>query len=143
MLTEYKNYHISDSQESLQVDQVINLLRSTYWAKDRPESIIKQSIANSLCFGVFDKESDTQIGFARCVTDYCTAYWLCDVVIHEKWRGLGLGKSLLNYIVSHEKLQGLMGILSSRDSQNLYKQFGFKSTTSFMRLKFNKEKLTR
>ena len=29
-----------------------------------------------------------QVGFARCVTDYATIYWLADVIIDEQYRGI-------------------------------------------------------
>jgi len=132
---EYKNFIISDEKDKLQFNNIVALLRTTYWAKNRAEETIKKSIDTSLCFGVFEIKTNQQIGFARCATDFCTAYWLCDVVIDKEYRGLGLGKRLIEFIVEHDELKGLMGILSSRDSQELYKKTGFKLSTSFMRRK--------
>jgi GNAT superfamily N-acetyltransferase len=122
---------ISDDKELLQIDSVTELLHTTHWARNRSESIILESIKNSICFGVYFENK--QIGFARCVTDYCTVYWLCDVIIDEKYRGQGLGKALIHHIVEHKDLKSLMGILSSRDAKGLYEKYGFKlSTNGFM-----------
>lgn len=99
------------------------LLEQSYWAKDRTLDTIEHSIQNSLCFGVF--ESEKLIGFGRAVTDYATMYWLCDIIIDEKYRGQGLGKLLVSKITNHEAILGLRGILATADAHELYTQFGF------------------
>ena len=124
-------YLFSDNKKLLQLEKIVSLLHETYWAKNRKIEIIKKSIDTSLCFGVYC--NDLQIGFARCVSDYSTVYWLCDVIIDSKYRGIGLGIKLIECIVEHNELKGLMGILGTRDSKGLYSKYGFKlSTNSFM-----------
>ena len=66
------------------------LSEECYWSIGRSREIVEKSIANSLCFGVYD--GDRQMGFARVVTDYATFAWLCDVFIDATYRGQGLGK---------------------------------------------------
>ena len=84
---------------------------------------MEKSIANSLCFGVYD--GDRQMGFARVVTDYATFAWLCDVFIDAAYRGQGLGKQLVERIVAHPELQGMRNfILATRDAHELYRQYG-------------------
>ncbi len=62
------------------------------------------------------------------VTDYATFAWLCDVFIHEDYRGQGIGKWLMASIISHPDLQGLRRfLLATRDAHGLYRQFGFTS----------------
>ena len=114
---------ISDDKNLLQIDRICALLKTSYWAGERSRETIERSIANSLCFGVY--QDGEQAGFARCVTDYATMYWLADVILDERVRGQGLGKALVDLIVSHELLQGLVGTLATRDAQGLYQRFGF------------------
>lgn len=114
---------ISDDKNLLQIDRICALLKTSYWADERSRETIERSIANSLCFGVY--QNGEQVGFARCVTDYATMYWLADVILDERVRGQGLGKALVDLIVSHELLQGLVGTLATRDAQGLYQRFGF------------------
>ncbi len=114
---------ISDDKNLLQIDRICALLKTSYWAGERSRETIERSIANSLCFGVY--QNGEQVGFARCVTDYATMYWLADVILDERVRGQGLGKALVDLIVSHELLQGLTGTLATRDAQGLYQRFGF------------------
>ncbi|GKT13343.1 GNAT family N-acetyltransferase, partial [Aduncisulcus paluster] len=84
-----QQFYISDSQDDIQLDRVCRLLWGVHWAANRPEHVIKKSIENSKCFGVFD--GHMQIGFARVITDYCTYAYISDVVIDGQYRGKKLG----------------------------------------------------
>ena len=66
-----------------------------------------------------------QVGFGRIVTDGVTIAWICDVVIDEAHRGAGLGKALVEAIVTHPEIAGLRQILATRDAHALYEQFGY------------------
>lgn len=70
-------------------------------------------------------EDDKLVGFARVISDYATTYYLCDVVIDVDCRGKGLGTALVSYIDSLPELQGLRGVLITRDAHALYRKFGF------------------
>ena len=116
-------YFISDNKALIQPERVFDMLSKSYWAADRTLETIQKSIENSLCFGVY--QAGEQVGFARCVTDYAVSFMLMDVIIDERCRGRGLGKALVSFILSHEKLQGLTGTLATRDAHTLYERFGF------------------
>lgn len=131
MEEKFNEYFITDRKELLQIDVIINLLNTTYWGKTWSQERIERSINNSVCFGVFFGKR--QIAYARCVTDFSTMYWLCDVIVEEEFRKKGIASALIQYIVNHNSFKGLMGILSSNHSKELYKKFGFKlSTNGFM-----------
>ena len=66
---------------------------------DRPQEIVEKSLENSLCFGLY--QDDRQLGFARVVTDKVTFAWICDVIIDEDQRGVGLGKWLMECLEEH------------------------------------------
>ncbi len=114
---------ISDDKALLQIDRICALLKTSYWAGERERETIARSIEHSLCFGVY--QNGEQVGFARCVTDYATIFWLADVILDERVRGQGLGKAMVDMILAHELLQGLVGTLATRDAQGLYQRFGF------------------
>ena len=65
------------------------------------------------------------VGFARIVTDYATMYWLCDVIIDENHQKNGLGKKLIEIITNMNELDGMFGILATRDAHGLYEKYGF------------------
>lgn len=102
------------------------LVNEAYWAKDRTMEQTAAAIDNSICFGVYDGQ--TQVGFGRVVTDKATFAYVGDVFITAEYRGRGLGKRLMEAIVSHPELQGLRRwILATRDAHGLYEQHGFSS----------------
>ena len=132
MEVKFQEFILSDDKAKLQLDRICQLLGNTYWAQTRPRDTIAKSIANSLCLGVY--ADGRQVGFARCVTDYATVYWLADVIIDPDYRGLGLGKALVDTVVHHELLKGCHGILATQDAHGLYEQFGFqREPERFMR----------
>ena len=98
--------------------------KETSWAKDIPLETVQRAIENSLCFGIY--KGAAQIAFARWVTDKATFAWLADVYIEEPYRGLGLSKKLMSFMIFHPDLQGLRRYqLSTADAHGLYQQFGF------------------
>lgn len=123
------NYKISTDKSKLDLNTIHDYLTNrSYWAPGRSYEIVKQSIENSLCFGVYDN-SDKLIGFARIVTDYTLFAYIMDVFILEEYRNQGLGKLLMNEVINHPDLQNLKRImLATDDAHGLYEQYGFRKT---------------
>lgn len=117
----------SDDRNLVDIKAVHHYLSTqSYWAKNIPFDIVKKSIENALCFGIYKDQQ--QVGFARWVTDKATFAYLCDVYIEEAYRGLGLSKKLMSFMLFHPDLQGLRRYhLATLDAHGLYEQFGFKS----------------
>lgn len=115
----------SDKKELLQVHSIHRFLsEESYWAKNIPLKTVIQSIENSLCFGIY--QDNHQVGFARWITDKATFAWLCDVYIEQDYRGLGLSKKLMSFMIFHPDLQNLRRYqLATLDAHSLYEQFGF------------------
>ncbi len=117
-------FTISDNNSRLSIDEICHFLSCAYWANKRPRPVIERSIKHSLNFGMYDGEK--QIGFARVVTDFAVFAYICDVFIHEDYRGQSLGKWLMESILAHPELQELRRwTLATHDAHGLYKQFGF------------------
>lgn len=118
------DFMISTDRDWLDLTVIHDYLSHTsYWAQGRPFSVVQKAVENSLCFGVY--RDDQQVGFARVVTDYATFAWLCDVFILERYRGIGLGKWLIECVVAHPELQGLrLFLLATRDAHELYHCYG-------------------
>ena len=117
-------YTISTNAKRLDLSIIHQFLASSYWAEGLSLKVFKRSIQYSLVFGVY--QGVQQIGFARVTTDYSTFAYVADVFILESFRGQGLGKWLIETIVSHPELQGLRRwLLATKDAQEFYRQFGF------------------
>jgi GNAT superfamily N-acetyltransferase len=100
------------------------LSQDSYWAKNIPRETVERAMEHSLCWGGGD--GDTQVGFARVITDYATFAYLADVFVVESHRGRGIGKLIMQAIAGHPELQGLRRWhLVTRDAHALYAQFGF------------------
>ncbi|WPV63861.1 GNAT family N-acetyltransferase [Chitinophaga sp. LS1] len=119
-------FFVSTDKSQLDLPMIHEFLsKRSYWAKDRTIDAVQRSIDNSLCFGVYTG-SGKQVGFGRVVTDYTIFGWLMDVFITETHRGHGLGKMLLQAVMSHPELQTLKRWgLVTKDAHSLYEKAGF------------------
>ena len=118
-------YFISSQQDKMDIDLIYQNLSSSYWAKNISQALVAKSIENSLCFGVFD-DQNSQVGFARVITDKATFAYLSDVFIVPTHQGKGLSQLLLKHVMAHPDLQGLRRImLATKDAHGLYKKFNF------------------
>ena len=121
-----ENFIISNDCTRLDIPMIHQFLSErSYWAKGRSLETVSQSIANSLCFGVYDN-AGKQVGFARVVTDYAIFGWLMDVFILEDYRGKGLGKLLIKAVTEHPALKNIRRLgLGTSDAHGLYEKYGF------------------
>lgn len=92
------NFCISTEPAWQDVSAIHAMLSRSYWAKGRTPEMV-----------------------ARVVSDYTTFAWLCDVFIHEDYRGWVLGKWLIQTVSEHPDLQGLRRFfLMTSDAHGLY-----------------------
>lgn len=118
------NYFINTDKSKLDVNTIHKFLTNSYWAAGRSREAVEKTIESSFCFGVYYKNN--QVGFARVITDYLVIAYLADVFILEPYRGIGLGKKLVETIISYPEFQQIKRwLLATRDAQSLYSQFGF------------------
>jgi len=131
-------FRILKGIDKMNINEVKQLIAQTYWAKDRTIDVIRKSMENSICFGVFLDNDVKQVGFARVITDYATTYYICDVIIDSQYRGYGFGKKLMESIVSDQDFCDLKGILVTKDAHGLYEKFGFAKDGSIFMQKARK-----
>jgi GNAT superfamily N-acetyltransferase len=116
---------ISTDPARLDLNVIHEFLTNCYWAKGIPRDLVARSIEHALCFGVYDGNR-AQVAFARVISDFATIAYIGDVFVLETFRGRGLGKWLMECIMSHPALQNLRRwILTTRDAHGLYSQLGF------------------
>ena len=129
MTTDYEvrfdDYLITTDQSRLDIAAIHEYLAGTaYWSRGIPRAVLERSLANSLCFGLF--EGERQIGLARVVSDFATVAYLGDVYVLESHRGRGLSKRLMDAVFSHPALQNLRRwILLTSSADWLYEKYGF------------------
>ncbi len=128
------DYLYSTDKTKLQLDYIHHFLSvESYWAQNIPMDILQKSIDGSVCFAVY--YNNQQIGFARLITDNATFGYLADVFIDKDYRGKGLSKELMRFILAYPpvKLFRRM-LLATLDAHGLYTQFGFESMENNKRL---------
>jgi GNAT superfamily N-acetyltransferase len=119
-------YEISTDPARLDRDLIHGFLsQKSYWARGVSRDVVERCIDNSICFGVYrDRE---QVGFARVVTDRAAIAYLADVFVVSGHRDRGLGKWLVETVMTHPDLQGLRRfMLGTADAHALYERFGFR-----------------
>ena len=119
----HEEFLIATDKERLDPRVVHKFLITTYWAKDISLENARLRIENSFAFGLY--RGSRQVGFARVITDCIAFAYLADVFIEQTYRGRGLGKWLIEVVLSHPLLENLSWQLASEDAQELYRQYGF------------------
>lgn len=135
-----ENIIISDDKSLLQLEVVHSYLTRSYWNEGIPIEVVKKAISNSFCVGVYHEQK--QIGFARVVTDFVISAYLGDVFILEEYRGKGLSKHLMEFLIVHPKLSNIKAWrLATKDAHALYSKFGFTPVEKPERMMERKTKL--
>jgi GNAT superfamily N-acetyltransferase len=128
-------YLISTDPALLDAEAIHHFLSRAYWSEGIPLNTVQRALEGSLCFALYEVESQAeamdagrvqQIGLARVITDFATFAYLCDVYVLEEHRGRGLGKWLIECVLESPRLQGLRRwVLVTRDAHGLYREAGF------------------
>ena len=119
-------YKVSTDPDKLDSEAIHAYITRSYWAKGRSFEAVKQSLENSLCFGLYDQGK--QIGLARIITDKITFAYLLDVYVLEEYQGQGLGKWLMECVFKHPMFENEIPVmLATSDAHGLYRNFGFES----------------
>lgn len=121
------SYSIIDGADKMDISQVMDLLKQTYWADKRPLEQVRRSMEHSRCYGIYLEAERRLVGFARVISDFATTYYLCDVIVDAACQHKGLGSALVSYIENLPEYQGLRGVLITRDAHALYEKFGYQT----------------
>jgi GNAT superfamily N-acetyltransferase len=117
---------ISTDKTKLDIPFIYNFLKDIYWAAGRTIEEVQVCIDSSVCFGIY--QNDTQIGFARVITDYVVFAYVMDVFITVEQRGKGYSSILIETMMKEPALQKVkIWRLATKDAYYLYEKFGFNS----------------
>ncbi len=119
-------HQISDERARLDMDFVHACLAGAYWSTDRPRALTERSWSHCLPLGVYDP-AGASVGIGRLLTDYALRAHLADVFIVPAARGRGLGKALVEFVLSHPELATVTHwTLTTADAHGLYARHGFR-----------------
>lgn len=132
-------YSISTDKSKINLQAVHHYLcHKSYWAKGRSIERVKESIENSMCFGLYNFDGN-MLGFARVVTDKVVFAYLMDLFVFEEYQGKGLGKALVRHIIEHPDLQVRLWFLATATAHGLYEKFGFSNLDDPGRYMFKRD----
>jgi ribosomal protein S18 acetylase RimI-like enzyme len=134
----YIQFSIDKSKiDLLQLQELFNL--TAFWAKNRSLEDLNTAITNSNpVVSVWDQ--DLMIGFARATSDgvYRASIW--DVIIHPEYQGCGLGRKLVETVITHPHLSKVERVyLMTSYQQNFYQRIGFEENKTTTMVLFNSQ----
>src|SRR5882757_7281898 len=89
---------ILTGKENMDVKMIHRFLsEDSYWARGISYELVDNSLANSFCVGAFI--SGQQVAFGRVITDYYTFGWFADFFVLPAYRGKGISKLMLSFIL--------------------------------------------
>jgi N-acetylglutamate synthase-like GNAT family acetyltransferase len=118
---------ISSDNKKLQINQIHEMLTNCYWSPGITANEILKGINNSsLSVGAYTDDGN-QIGFLRVVSDKVRFAFIMDVVVNGDYRKQGIGRRMVNYILSHPELHDVyIWLLATNDAHGVYAKCGFK-----------------
>ncbi|GAX37101.1 GNAT family N-acetyltransferase [Nodularia sp. NIES-3585] len=128
----YPQIQFSEHRQSeidlYKLQELFNL--AAFWAKGRSIEDLGIAIANSdPVISIWNGEQ--LIGFARATSDGIYRATIWDVVIHPEYRGTGLGRKLVETVLSHPRVRKVERVyLMTTYQQEFYEKIGFQSNLS-------------
>lgn len=115
------------------IDEVVALYRDAGWWYDRyvAADFIPGMIRNSCCFaGAFD--NDRLIGMGRAISDGVSDAYIQDITVLNTYRGRGIGKLIVNFIIDDLKQKKIdwIGLIACPYTEKFYAELGFKPMTN-------------
>jgi len=108
-----------------------------FWATERKIEDLNIAIENSEpVISVWD--SQKLVGFARATSDGIYRATIWDVVIDPEYRGAGLGRKLVQTVLSHPRMNRVERVyLTTTHQQSFYERIGFEVNSSSTMVLYN------
>lgn len=125
-ISDCSNILFSVDKDCVDIKQLQHLFNVTaFWAKERSLADLEVAIAYSdPIVTVWD--GDRMIGFTRATSDGIYRATIWDVVVHPEYQGLGLGRKMVETLISHPRMNRVERIyLMTTHQQKFYERIGF------------------
>lgn len=94
-----------DRLNDAQVEDLHRLYQQEWWTRQRTIEQVRRLLEHSNLIVAFCQRQNGQlIAFARVLTDFTIKALILDVIVDRNFRGSGLGKDLMDAVVSHPRL---------------------------------------
>ncbi len=131
-------FKYTDNLSAHDLNQLIRLFKAAaFWAKDRSREDMAMAMANSFPI-VTAWDGEQLIGFARGTSDGVFRATIWDVVVDPAYQGGGLGRKMVETLVSHPHMSRVERIyLMTTHQQGFYKRIGFEENYSTTMVLYN------
>ncbi len=121
-----RNIRFSLERGDLDLDQLLLLLnRNAFWARNRRREEMERAIAHSHPV-VSAWDGERLIGFGRATSDGVYRAVLWDIVVDLDYRRQGIGRKLVETLISHPHLRSVERIyLFTTHQRGFYERIGF------------------
>jgi N-acetylglutamate synthase-like GNAT family acetyltransferase len=126
-----ESHSLESRNLGIDLNQLLDLFQAgAFWAQNRHIEDLALAIAHSHpVVTVWDGER--LIGFARATSDWVYRAMIWDVVIHPDYRGTGLGRKLVETVLSHPAINQVERVyLTTTHHQQFYERIGFQANGS-------------
>ena len=90
-------------------EQLHRLYLDEWWTHRRELDEVRRMLDGSdVVIGFVDEDSGALAGFARVLTDFVYKALVLDVIVQSGYRGSGLGGRLMDDVVGHPRLRGVL-----------------------------------
>ncbi len=118
-----------------QLRHLFNL--TAFWAQERQIEDLQIAIANSEPV-ISAWDGQRLIGFARATSDGVYRATIWDVIVHGDYQGAGLGRKLVQTVISHPHLCHVERIyLMTTSQQKFYSRIGFEENQTTTMILYN------
>lgn len=120
-------YSFTEKLDAAQFNQLHALYQKMWWSVGRTKEEMIILLKNSIPFSLIKNDTAELVGFARVLTDELRYAYIYDVMAAEHLRGNGLGKMIMQHILSHPKLKNVkyFELTCAPNLADYYKKFGF------------------
>lgn len=111
-----------------QIIQLYRLYQNEWWSNHRTLEEARIAVEHSsLVIGLIEPETQRLVGFCRLLTDFVFRGTILDVIVAPEWRDRGLGRQLVECVLTHPRLQKVqtLWLCCKPDMVEFYRKWGF------------------
>jgi GNAT superfamily N-acetyltransferase len=118
---------IMDGIDKMDFDKVTRMLSNAYWSPEIKIEEVKKGASNSASVVGALLQGQTQIGYARVISDKTRFAYILDMYVEGEYRKRGIGQRIIKHILSHNELKDVyIWLLNTKDAQGFYGKAGFR-----------------
>ena len=124
-------------------NEIVNLYKAGGWWKESYNvSGIESLIKGSFLFAVVvDKNSGKTIGMGRILSDGVSDAYIQDLIVLPVYRGKGIGKKLVEFLLKHCLSEGIkwIGLIAEPGQDSFYSTMNFRPMKNHIPMKYKLE----